>query len=176
VNNNFQEGIPLKLKSLLVITLFVVACSFASAQTFGFASIGGGLYCNFEQLSFGFNGEWGGVDNLSACGSSINSTISGFNASLANLGELTGGPGVIYGDSIYAAYNGDPFAQWTVFTKLKCNTQNRFGSYKGGYSWVGVAAFSGFFAGDNRGYLSCSTPGSAGHAPTLRSSALSKAK
>lgn len=156
----------MKLKSLLVITLFVVACSFASAQTFGFASTGGFLYCNYEQLSFGFNGEWGGIDNLSPCGSSVNATISGFTSSLSNQGELTGGPGVIYGDSVYAAYNGDPFAQWTVFTKLKCNKQNRFGAYTGGYSWVGVAAFSGFFAGDNHGYLSCSIPGRAGVTPT----------
>jgi hypothetical protein len=164
----------LKLKSLLVITLFVVACSFASAQTFGFASVGGGLYCNYEQLSSGGSGEWGGVDNLSACGSSVNSSISGFSAILTANGEPTGGTGVIYGDSLYAALSGDPFAQWTVFSKLKCNKQNKYGVYTNGYSWVGVAAFSGVFAGSNTGYLSCNIPGKAGNSPTKGPNSLSK--
>lgn len=166
----------MKMKSLVVITLFVLGCSFAPAQTFGFASVGGGLYCNFEQLSNAGAGAWGGVDNLSACGSSVNSTISGFNATIPNLGQPTGGKGVVYGDSIYAAYSGNPFAQWTVFTKLKCNSQNRFGQYLGSYGWNGVAAFSGFFAGGNHGFLSCSVPGKAGVAPTKGTSVRAKKK
>lgn len=164
------------MKSLVVITLLVLGCSFASAQTFGFASVGGGLYCNFEQLSNAGAGAWGGVDNLSACGSSVNSTIAGFNATIPNLGQPTGGQGVVYGDSIYAAYSGNPFAQWTVFTKLKCNSQNRFGQYLGSYGWNGVAAFSGFFAGGNHGYLSCSVPNRAGVTPTKGLSVLAKKK
>jgi hypothetical protein len=164
----------LKLKSLVVITLFVVACSFASAQTFGFASVGGGLYCNFEQLSNAGSGAWGGLDNLSACGASVNSTISGFSAFLPVVGQPTGGHGVIYGDSIYAVYNGDPFAQWTVFTRLKCNKQDVYGHYLGSYGWVGVAAFSGTFAGGNHGYLSCSVPGKLGVSPTKGTSVRSK--
>jgi hypothetical protein len=164
----------LKLKSLLVVTLFVVACSFASAQTFGFASVGGGLYCNYEQLSSAGSGEWGGVDNLSACGAAVNSTIAGFSSILTPNGEPTGGTGVIYGDSIYASLSGLPFAQWTVFSKLKCNKQNRYGVYTNGYGWVGVAGFSGVFAGSNTGYLSCSIPGKGGEAPTKGTNTLSK--
>ena len=41
----------MNIKSLTVIALCILGCSFASAQTFGFASVGGGLYCNFEQLA-----------------------------------------------------------------------------------------------------------------------------
>lgn len=164
----------MKLKMLAVFTLVVFGCAFASAQTFGFASVGGGLYCNYEQLSNAGGGAWGGLDNLSACGVGVNATISGFNASLPAMGQPAGGAGVVYGDSIYAAYNGDPFAQWTVFTRLQCNTQNRFGQYTGRYGWAGVAAFSGFFAGGNHGFLSCSIPGKNGVAPTKGPSVRSK--
>jgi hypothetical protein len=167
----------LRLKSLLVIAVFVVACSFAaSAQTFGFASTGGALYCNYEQLSSAGGGEWAGIDNFSACGSTTNGTISGFSASLAADGEKTGGPGVIYGDSLYAALYGDGTAQWSVFTKLKANKVNRFGAYTGGYSWIGVAAFSGFFAGGNIGYLSATVPGRNGITTSKGNSAVAKTK
>ncbi len=164
----------MNLKSLAVITLLVLGCSFASAQTFGFASVGGGLYCNYEQFTSISGGALGGFDNVSACGSSVNATLSGFNAGLPLLGQPTGGAGVVYGDSIYAALSGDPFAQWTVFSKLHCNKQNRFGQYLGGYGWVGAAAFSGFYVGGNHGYLSCSIPGKAGVTPTKGASIRSK--
>ena len=167
----------MRLKSLLVIAVFVVACSFAaSAQTFGFASAGGFLYCNYEQLSYAGTGEWGGVDNISACGAATNATISGFSAALSADGEKTGGPGVIYGDSIYATNSGDLNAQWTVFTKLKANKVNRFGAYTGGYGWIGVAGFSGFFAGSNIGYLSATVPGKNGITSSKGPSTLAKTK
>src|SRR5271154_3071206 len=49
---NFQEGFPMKLRSLVVITLFALGCSFASAQTytFGFADSDGNLFCDYEQI------------------------------------------------------------------------------------------------------------------------------
>jgi hypothetical protein len=52
VSKNFQEEIPLKMKSLLVITLFAVCCSFASAQlvsptTYDRTFYG---YCNGEHM------------------------------------------------------------------------------------------------------------------------------
>jgi len=150
------------MKTLAVIALCILGCTFASAQTFGFASVGGGLYCNYEQLTYSGTGAWGGLDNLSACGSGVNSTIAGFNATLPPDGQVTGGAGVVYGDSIYAALSADPFAQWTVFTRLTCNKQNRYGQYEGKYGWVGAAAFSGFYVGGNQGFLSCSIPGKAG--------------
>ena len=165
----------MNIKSLTVIALCILGCSFASAQTFGFASIGGGLYCNYEQLSPAGNGGWGGIDNLSACGVSVNSTLSGFTASIpAGLGLPLSGSGVVTGDSIYAALSGDPFAQWTVFTRLKCNKQNKSGQYLGAYGWVGAAAFSGFYVGGNQGFLSCSIPGKAGASPTKGTSIRSK--
>jgi hypothetical protein len=140
-----------------------MACSFAaSAQSFGFASTGGGLYCNFEQLSIS-GGFVGGYDNLSACGSGVNSTISGFNATVPNDGPSVHGPGVVYGDSIYATLSGDPYAQWTVFSKLKANKVNKEGQYTGTYSWIGAASFSGVFVGTNEGYLSSSVPGKNGN-------------
>lgn len=152
----------MKLKSLLVITLFVVACSFASAQTFGFASVDSGLYCDYEQLQNAGDGYWGGFDNYSACGSSTSPTISGFSASLSNDGEPGHGAGVIYGDSVYALEEDFPEGQWTVWTALKANKQNKEGFYSGKYSWVGAAAFSGVFAGINYGYLSTSIPSKTG--------------
>ncbi len=161
-------------KSLLVITLLVVACGFASAQTFGFASTGSGLYCNYEQLSAAGAGAWGGFDNFSACGASVNGTISGFNATLANDGQQGHGAGVIYGDTIYATLCGDPYAQWTVWTALKANKQNKFGIYTGKISWVGAASFSGVYVGGNYGYLSATIPGRNGAAATKGSTAVSK--
>lgn len=156
----------MKLKSLLVITLFVVACSFASAQSFGFASIGSGLYCDFEQLSYAGGGLWGGSDNLSACGLSVNASISGFSSTVANKGEAAHGAGVVYGDSVYAVTSGNPFLIWTVFTKLKCNAVNsKTGLYKGAPGWEGVATFYGVEAGTNDGFLSCSLPSKNGKAP-----------
>ena len=169
----------MKLKMLAVLTLVVFGCAFASAQTFGFGVAVGssGLYCNIEQLSYAGGGLYGGIDNLeSACGFSANSTISGFAGTVANRGELAHGAGVIYGDSIYATTSGNSQAQWTVFTKLKCNHTNKFGDFTGSDGWEGVAAFSGFFAGTNQGPLSCSLPGKNGKAPTKSVNTLAKSK
>jgi hypothetical protein len=166
LKQNFQEEIPLKLKSLLVITLFVVACSFASAQTFGFASTGGAQYCNYEQLASAGTGFYGGADNLSACGDSINATISGFLGTVKNEGSGVFGAGVTYGDTLYATLYGETTAQWTVFSKLKANKVNKFGQITGAYSWIGVAGFSGEFGGDNLGFLTASIPGRDGNSVT----------
>jgi hypothetical protein len=148
---------------LLVITLLVIGCSFASAQSFGFASTGGALYCNFEQLVAYSGGLYAGSDNLSACGDSTNATVSGFTASVKNLGGPASGPGVVYGDTLYATLYGATTDQWTVFSKLKCNKQNKFGQYTGKDGWAGVAGFSGFLGGTNAGPLSCSIPGKNGN-------------
>jgi hypothetical protein len=174
VKQNFQEEIPLKLKSLVVVTLLVLGCSFASAQTFGFASVGSGLYCNYEQLVNNGGGVYSGVDNeLSVCGLGY-ATIAGLNASTPNLGLPAHGAGVVYGDSVYAL-EGDPFAMWTVYTKLKCNKFSaKKGVFTGAYSWVGVASFSGVFAGDNYGYLSCSIPSKANGDAIMHGSTIGK--
>ena len=184
VNKKLPGGTPLKLKSLLVITLLAVACSFASAQTFGFASSSGSLYCNYEQLANGVDltGAYDVVDNLSYCWSFYgisgpNATGGGFVATAANTGLPVFGKGVIYGDNLYDAfdigyitgegYYADPIytgEQWTTLTKLKANKQDKYGHYKGSYSWIGLASYSTFVFGDNYGYLSATPPKAFGKA------------
>jgi hypothetical protein len=176
LKQNFQEEIPLKLKSLLVITLFVVACGFASAQTFGFASTGGGLYCNYEQLVSEGSGFYAGSDNLSACGGAVNATIAGFQGTLKNEGAGVFGAGVTYGDTLYGTLYGETTAQWTVFSKLKANKVNKFGEILGSYSWIGVAGFSGEFGGENLGFLLSEIPGRNGKSVTKGASVVSKAQ
>ena len=145
----------------LVLAFVILGGTFAAAQTFGFGvSFGStGLYCNYEQLHYYNGGLWAGADNLSFCpnGLAFVSDIAGF-ASTVPPGALAHGKGVVYGDSIYAMYNGLADAQWTVFTKLKCNrAKNR--KFMGGNGWEGVATFSLFIAGTNEGPLSCILPG-----------------
>ncbi len=151
----------MKIKTMLVITLLALGCSFASAQTFGFTSAGGsGLYCNYEQLFNQGFGIYAGIDNLSPCGAPLNATIIGFRADTPNQGAPVYGNGVVVGDNIYDAFSlGYTGAQWAVFSKLKCNQHYKNGQFKGTWSWIGVAGFSGFWFGDNYGFLSCSIPG-----------------
>ena len=125
-------------KSFVVITLFVVACSFASAQTFGFASVGGGQYCNYEQLIPGGGNTYGGIDNLSACGLSIDSVIAGFGTKLDatdSNGYTVSGAGVTYGDSIYSVVDGDNQSEWAVWTSLTTSKQ-KDGIFHGKLGWV----------------------------------------
>jgi hypothetical protein len=114
----------MKLKTLAILTLLVLCCSFASAVTFGFGTSigGGGLACNYYQVNYYGGALWAGINNLSACGSSVNSSLAGFTATVPAYGK-----GVVLGDSIYAAYDGLPEDQWRVFAKMnvdktvKCN-------------------------------------------------------
>lgn len=148
-----------KSKRFLVVGLLVVGCGFSSAQTFGFASIGGGLYCNYIQLTYAGSGAWSGVDNFTVCGGPPYSAISGFSASVSKESGIAAyGDGILYGDSIYAASSGEPQDQWTVFAKLKCNRKDKNGHYAGAPGWIGVAAFSGVYGGVSYGYLSCEIP------------------
>jgi hypothetical protein len=158
----------MKKTMLVIAALIVFGNAFASAQSFGYNSPGGGLYCNYEQLSYYGNGLWSGEDNLSACGSSVNATISGFSVAIPK-GEGTpvDGPGVIYGDSLYVTLYGVIPYQWTVYTKTKCSKQDKYGQFLGGPSWMGVAGFSGFLGGSNSGFLTCSIPGKHGVVPSL---------
>ena len=163
------------MKKLALVIAVLALGTLASAQTFGFGvSFGStGMYCNYEQLKAYSGDLWAGADNLSVCGSSY-STISGFGASVpAAAGAAVHGKGVIYGDSIYAVYNGLSEAQWTVFSALKCN-KVRAGRFIGGYGWEGVAGFSAFLAGTNQGPLSCSIPGKNGHTPSKGAATVAK--
>jgi len=119
-------------------------------------------------LSYYGNGLWSGADNQSACGSSVNATISGFSVTIPkNNGSPVYGPGVIYGDSLYSTLYGVTDAQWTMYTRLKCNKIDKSGNILGPPSWMGVAAFSGFFGGLNYGFLYCGIPGKKGVVATL---------
>ncbi len=151
----------MKLKSLAVITLLVLGCSFASAQTFGFESIGHGLYCNYEVLNQGALGGsdvWQGEDVISTCGAPVNATIDGVSGGLSAAGNPVGFQvtrGVTYADNIYDAFASEyTGAQWDVVTALSCKSKH--------YGWIGFASVSGFIFGDNYGYLSCTIPGKNG--------------
>ena len=163
----------MKTSGLVVITLLALSCSFASAQTFGFESIGGGLYCNYEVLQqLTPYGVWQGEDVLSACGAPgtpgppANGTIVGLSSNLnlskSNVNLVGVIKGVTYADNIYDAFAlGYTGAQWDVVTALACAS----GKHPK-YGWIGFASVSGFVFGENYGYLSCTIPGK-GPAPTL---------
>ncbi|MGA7968208.1 MAG: hypothetical protein WB983_06235 [Terriglobales bacterium] len=170
----------MKLRIIAVLAVLALG-TLASAQTFGFASVGGGSYCNYETLYNNGDDVYTGIDNVTnVCYAgdnlSYNGAIAGFTAALPNAGLPVHGAGIDYGDSIYEAqeadidefyldyygYNLGYFStdEWAVHSALKCNKTNpKTGQYKGAYSWVGVAGSSyGFYFGDNYGFLSCSIP------------------
>jgi hypothetical protein len=166
----------MKMKSLAVITLLLLGCSFASAQTFGFASVGGGLYCNYEILQqLAPYDAWQGVDNLSMCtgrrGVTLNATLVGISGGFTR----TQNPldfrvkGVALADNIYDAfsltYNG---TQYLVVSALECSSQK--------YGWIGLTTMSGLVFSDNYGYLSCQIPGRDGAVATRGPSAGGNAK
>jgi hypothetical protein len=145
----------MKMKSLAIITLLVLGCSFASAQTFGFESVGHGLYCNYEVLEqLAPYNIYQGIDVLNTCGAPVNATIAGQKTNLVAAGNPAGFnvDGVSYADNIYDAFAlGYTGAQWEVASALRCNNRH--------YGWIGFASVSGFIFGDNYGYLSCTIPG-----------------
>ena len=137
-------------KSLLIITLVVLGCSFASAQSFGFLSAGKSVeYCNYEILvQLTPYNVWEGSDILVSCGLPYNATIAGVSASLSKVTNPLGFAlkGVAYADNIYDA-EGESYtgAQWFVISNLKCS-EKKFG-------WEGFASVSEVIFGDNYGYL-----------------------
>jgi hypothetical protein len=146
------------MKSALVATLLVLGCSLASAQTFGFASVGGDLYCEYEVLQQLVPYDvWQGADNLSGCGVDHNATIVGISARLsaAENPARFSVKGVAYADNIYDAFS-ESYTGIQIFriTDLKCSTKK--------YGWVLFASISGEVFGDNYGYLSCNIPGKNG--------------
>ena len=162
----------MKISRLAVLALVTLASFVATAQTFGFATTGGGLYCNYEQLSYYGGGLWAGSDNLSACGVSTYAEIVGFTVTVPNQGSGAHGAGVVYGDAIFTALvPGDAGNEYAVFTKLKCNKKDKSGHYLGANGWIGIAGITGYFAGVANGPLSCDIPGRNGIEPTLGISA-----
>ncbi len=151
----------MNMKSLVVITLVVLACSFASAQTytFGFADANGDLYCDYEQLGLS-NGLIVGIDNLSGCGIAYNATLIGGPAKDPIFGQqYSVTVGAILADNILDLDAGSfTNAQAVVFQALKCNKLDKNGKYHGKYGWLIAEAMDGFLYGDNYGYLSCTIP------------------
>jgi len=148
-------------KSLVAIALLVLGCGLASAQsyTFGFVDADGNLFCNYEQFTVS-GGLALGIDNLSLCGYSVNSTLLGAPAKDPQLGQ---GNSVIVdavlADNIVDVESGtDTGEQLVLFQALKCNKPDKNGQYHGKYGWLLLIAGSGFLFGDNYGYLSCTIP------------------
>ncbi|MGA9641603.1 MAG: hypothetical protein WBQ72_09425 [Terriglobales bacterium] len=158
----------MKPRSLMIIVLLVLLSSFASSQTFGFASVDGSyLYCNYEVLAEAYRAVWEGVDILILCGGNINGDIVGTSGGISASGNPAGFvvKGVTYADDIYDAFSLTfTGLQWYVVTDLKCSTFKN-GRYSGKYGWIGFAVTEGIVYGDNYGYLSCQLTGQPGSPP-----------
>ena len=151
----------MKLKSLLVITLLVLGCSAAFAQTytFGFENYNGTtLYCNYETFTLYNSGYLAaGTDNLTAaCGGATNAVMVGAKTTVpasAGLGQTGAGYGM--GDSLFTAYYGVN-EQWFVVSKTKASTKKQ--------GWFGLAGYNGYVVSSNAGLLTTSIPGKSGRA------------
>jgi len=150
-----------KMKSLLVVTLLVLGCSFASAQTFSFWNSAGTLeYCNFNVITTNSGGVVGGYDNTTTgCFFTYNSPLIGFTATTPASSLPAHGKGAVMGDGLYDdscfCYTG---LQWTVWQSAKVS-KKKHGFFSGPWGWVGVAGtYTGFYFGDNFGYLGAGYP------------------
>lgn len=161
----------MKMKSLMVAALFVLCCSFAVAQapgTYSFWDSAGTLeYCNFNVISSGNPaGVVSGYDNTTTgCFFAYNSPIVGFNATTPASSLPAHGKGAVVGDGIYDdscfCYTG---LQWTVWQSAKLS-KKKHGFFSGPWGWVGVAgANTGFYFGNNYGYLGAGYPQAHGDA------------
>jgi hypothetical protein len=163
-----------KLNILAVITLVVLGCSFASAQTGTFSfftATGYGPFCNYIVITYNSGGVVAGYDDLTTvCELEYNSPIVGFVATTGNDGQPAYGKGIVVGDGIfdaeYDAYIGD---QWTLWLSGKASKM-KHGVFTGPYAWMGVAGtYTGVYFGDNYGYLVAGPPDKdevAGHGTT----------
>ena len=174
----------MKLKSLVVLTLFVLCCSsvFAQSYAFGFLNYTGGMqYCNYEIMQTGGAGNFylSGMDVLDACASSANSfaTIEGTAIRVTDLDlESTGlqmgitGPGrYIYADAIMDAYAGSYTGeQWITITATSVNSKNKAGKW----NWDSFLGFSGYEFLGGFGFLTNKLPDKSAEAagPTFKAS------
>jgi len=161
----------MKLKSLTVITLLVLACSAAFAQgsaTLGFTTPGDvSLYCNYEQIQWGGtnNFYFQGTDNLmNGCFAPRNATVEGVKVAInaTDGAPVLNGPAYAYADNIIDAFGGYYTGeQWFVITQIKPSTLLKH------YGWVGYLGFYGYEFLDSYGFLSASIPGKAPKKPVL---------
>ena len=156
----------MKLKSLVVITLLVLGCSFASAQSFGFLSYTGGLeYCNFEQLVISDSFYVSGFDNTSACGLSvpINGNIGGAIVTVpAGAGAPVKGKNASYSDTLLDVLDYIPGTGYEFFTNENVWSLSNLVAPKklkaGKYSWALYVTFNGGLYLDNYGFLTTTLP------------------
>jgi hypothetical protein len=168
----------MKLKSLAVITLVILGCSAAFAQTsysFGFLSASGvNEYCNYESFIVGpstrGNFYLQGYDVLSACPYSPvpGASINGFAITVpATAFSPVSGKSYVYSDQLYDAYYGTwTGEQWTVLTRTAVNKLNKFGNW----NWAGYVGFFGYEFLGNYGFLSDTIPDVASKATNRKSS------
>jgi hypothetical protein len=162
-DTNFQEEIPLKLKSLVVITLLVLGCSAAFGQNLGFLDYTGGVeYCNWESLNIipGYaNFYVQGYDVLSSCPYSPvgGASINGFKISVPKTADAPlSGASYVYADQLYDAYYGFwTGLQWVVITKTKAPTKIKSTTP---FSWAGYVGEVGYEFLGNYGFLSNTIP------------------
>jgi len=169
--NKTSRRVPLKLKSLAVITLLVLCCSSAFAQgsyAFGFLNYTGGVqYCNYEIVQTGGanNFYMSGMDVLDACAASANpfATLEGTAIKVTSGDvESTGlqpgitGPGrYIYADAIMDAYAGAYTGEeWITITATSVNSKNKSGKW----NWDSFLGFSGYEFLGNYGFLTDKLP------------------
>lgn len=153
----------MKLKSLLVVALFVLGCTAAFGQTFtfGFENYDGSvIYCNYEIFTIQ-DADYlaAGTDNLTVgCLAPVDAVMVGVKTSVplaAGLGQT----GKAYGmaDSLYDSYYGfDTQLQWFVISK----TVASHGKHPK-QGWFGLGAYAGYIFGSNQGLLTLSIPGGA---------------
>jgi hypothetical protein len=148
-----------KLKSLLVVALFVLGCTAAFGQsfTFGFENYDGSvLYCNYETFNV-YDAYYlaAGTDVLTTCGAPQNAVMVGVKTAVPAAAGL-GQTGKAYGmaDNLYDAYYGfDTGLQWYVISKIKASAKKQ--------GWIGLGAYGGYIFGSNQGLLTLSIPGGA---------------
>jgi hypothetical protein len=172
VNTNFQEEIPLKLKSLVVITLLVLGCSAAFGQvSLGFLSNTGGLqYCDYEVLTGPPTGEFAaGVHNaVTVCGFPNNGVMAGFKATIpVSSGLPVTGPIYQLADNTFdsqsGAYTGCQL-EWITKTKAMAKKNPKFG-WEFLDTCDGVHEYLG-----NYGYLTTQLGARASHSGTPKAS------
>jgi hypothetical protein len=169
--NKTSRRIPLKLKSLAVITLLVLCCSSAFAQgsyAFGFLNYTGGVqYCNYEIVQTGGanNFYMSGMDVLDACAGSANpfATIEGtaIKVTTLDLGStglqpgITGAGRYVYADAIMDAYAGTYTGEeWLTITATSVNSKNK----PGNWNWDSFLGFSGYEFLGGFGFLTDKLP------------------
>ncbi|MGA8298453.1 MAG: hypothetical protein WB817_03170 [Terriglobales bacterium] len=148
------------MRTLAVIALAVLGCSFASAQTFSFFIADGYEACDYIVITYNSGGVVAGYDDLTTfCGYGENAPIVGFDATTDNDGQPAYGKGIVVGDGLYDAtedeYTG---LQWTLWLSGKAS-KTKHGVFTGPYAWMGVAGtYTGTYFGDNYGYLVAGPP------------------